>query len=428
MLRISLFLISGLLYCLSDGLKAQFATPTEIQKGNQIESMMKKNKEKFEPVLSNPGRYRVQIIYTQINRDKQNKPHLKHYAYRLDTQAYFYPASMIKLPLAALALEKLNLIGQAGVNRNTRLEIEVDYPCQTGVTKDTTSPTGYPTVANYIRKLFAVSDNDAYNRLYEIVGKHHYNTRLWNLGYPSARFTGRFWGCDDEGNKHTNPIQFYTPEGKPLFRQEPGYFEQGLSNPYGRQVIGKGRYSDSGQYYSEGWDFTQSSFISLWDLHQILISMTMPSAVPAESRFILTEKDYEFLRFCMGASPREFKGPHYNPDEYYDAYVKYLMFGRSKDSVATDQVRIFNKVGMSFGFLTDCAYIIDYKNKTEFFLSAVIYANEDEVINDDNYDYNNIGLPFLRNLGYLFYEYELTRKRKFKPRFSKWNPDGGYLP
>ena len=37
--------------------------------------------------------------------------------------------------------------------------------------------------------------------------------------------------------------------------------------------------------------------------------------------------------------------------------------------------------------MIDCARIYDQKNNVEFMLSAVIYANEDEVINDGKYDY-----------------------------------------
>ena len=60
--------------------------------------------------------------------------------------------------------------------------------------------------------------------------------------------------------------------------------------------------------------------------------------------------------------------------------------------------------------MIDCARIYDQKNNVEFMLSAVIYANEDEVINDGKYDYYNVGMPFLAELGRQFYNYELKRK------------------
>jgi len=48
----------------------------------------------------------------------------------------------------------------------------------------------------------------------------------------------------------------------------------------------------------------------------------------------------------------------------------------------------------------------------EFLLSAVIYVNEDEIFNDDKYEYDEIGLPFLANLGRVIYKYELERKSR----------------
>jgi hypothetical protein len=60
--------------------------------------------------------------------------------------------------------------------------------------------------------------------------------------------------------------------------------------------------------------------------------------------------------------------------------------------------------------MIDCARIYDQKNNIEFMLSAVIYANEDGVLNDGKYDYYNVGMPFLAELGRQFYNYELRRK------------------
>ena len=44
-------------------------------------------------------------------------------------------------------------------------------------------------------------------------------------------------------------------------------------------------------------------------------------------------------------------------------------------------------------------------------LSAVIYTNKDQILNDGKYEYNSIALPFLAELGRQMYRFELTRKR-----------------
>jgi len=60
----------------------------------------------YRQVLTHPDTYRLQILYVQIDRDRHNHPHFHTYAYHADPQLYFYPASVVKLPLACLALEK----------------------------------------------------------------------------------------------------------------------------------------------------------------------------------------------------------------------------------------------------------------------------------------------------------------------------------
>ena len=91
-----------------------------------------------------------------------------------------------------------------------------------------------------------------------------------------------------------------------------------------------------------------------------------------------------------------------------------LLFGAEKGNLP-ENIRIFNKAGDAYGQMIDVAYVVDYKNKIEFFVSAVIYCNSDGVLNDDKYDYNTVGLPFMKNLGKVLYDYEMKREYKIKP-------------
>lgn len=74
----------------------------------------------------------------------------------------------------------------------------------------------------------------------------------------------------------------------------------------------------------------------------------------------------------------------------------------------------------AYGYLIDNAYIADFKNGVEFLLSAVIYVNNNQIFNDDKYEYDEIGFPFLANLGKVIYEYELKRDKKFPSDLSKF--------
>ena len=49
-----------------------------------LETLLASQPERFGTILGNPERYRVQIIYTQIDRDADNRPTFRSYTYRLD--------------------------------------------------------------------------------------------------------------------------------------------------------------------------------------------------------------------------------------------------------------------------------------------------------------------------------------------------------
>ena len=118
----------------------------------------------------------------------------------------------------------------------------------------------------------------------------------------------------------------------------------------------------------------------------------------------------------MSQYPTESTFPPYSADTatYWPAYCKFLLFGSEKGELPKN-MRIFNKVGDAYGQLTDVAYIVDFDKKVEFFLSAAIYCNNDGVLNDDKYDYETLGFPFLKNLGQIIYEHELKREKKILP-------------
>jgi hypothetical protein len=152
--------------------------------------------------------------------------------------------------------------------------------------------------------------------------------------------------------------------------------------------------------------------------HNILKAILFPDAVARETCFNLTEDDYSFLYKYMSQLPRESQSPKYDTS-HYDSYCKFLMFGDNKKPIPKN-IRIFNKVGDAYGFLIDNAYIVDFDKNVEFMLTACIYVNSDGIFNDNKYDYDTIGYPFMANLGKAVYEYELSRPKKFVPNLNRF--------
>ncbi|MNQ90478.1 hypothetical protein D3C85_1058210 [compost metagenome] len=136
----------------------------------------------------------------------------------------------------------------------------------------------------------------------------------------------------------------------------------------------------------------------------------IPEAYPAKERFNLTKADYQLVYTYMSKLPTESNYPTYDPKEFWPTYAKMLFYGREKNAVMEPNIQIFNKYGDSYGFIIDNAYIVDAKNKVEFFLTAVVQSNEDGIYNDGKYEYETVCYPFMKNLGRSIYEYELQRK------------------
>ena len=377
-------------------------------------------------VLQNPAYYRLQMIYTQINRDKQNIPSFNNFYFNYDAESYYNPASMVKMPLAFLSLEKLHHLNQPGLNKNTRMQYDSNYMGQKPLIRDSTSETGFPSIGNFIKRAFLISENDPYNRMYQFMGQEAINTSLHQKGYKRLRITRQFMGFNEEQNRHTNPIKFLTDDGKPVFEQAAAY--NTIPFDFNRQfLLGKGYLNKNDSLINEPFDFTKHNYIPLEDFQQMLQSVLFPLSVPEKQRFDLEKNDRDFLLKYLSQYPSETSYPKYNDSIFYNSYVKFF-FLDSTHSMPSN-VRVFNKVGWAYGFLTDVSYVIDLKNKIEYMLAATIYVNKDEILNDDKYEFESVGQPFLNEAGKAFYNYELKRDRKYRPnleafkiKYDKRNP------
>ncbi|NET32926.1 MAG: serine hydrolase [Cyanothece sp. SIO1E1] len=378
---------------------------------NPITRIIEENAE-LQSIAADPY-HEVQILYTQIDRDSLNQPTLTTYSYNVDDDRYFYPASTVKFPAVLIALEKMKDIG---VPSDSRMEIDSAYSRQSKVRMDESAPNNEPSVAHYSKKILVVSDNDAFNRLYEFIGQDPFNEILSEKGYSKTRMSHRlsiFMSADE--NAHTNPMRFYN--GDDLL------YEQALQ-------VGEGNYSSEEQikkgegYYSGGevlegpFDFTSKNYFPLSEQHQMIQAVIFPDAFP-ENSFDLTPEDRQLVLKYMSVLPgKSGIGIYEDSTAYWDSYAKFLLYGSKEDVTIPSNIKIFNKIGLAYGFTSDNAYIIDTENNIEFFLTAVVHTNPNKIYNDGVYDYETVAFPFMERLGRAVYEYELERKRSNIPDFS----------
>ena len=123
-----------------------------------------------------------------------------------------------------------------------------------------------------------------------------------------------------------------------------------------------------------------------------------PDLEVGRAQFRLSEEHRTFLLQAMSQFPRESRNPVYDEEEYPDHYVKFLLPGLLR--VLPEQgLKIYNKVGQAYGFTIENAYVVDEKRGRSFFLAAVIYTNQDGILNNDQYEYDEVASPFMADLG-----------------------------
>lgn len=415
----SLFYCTLLLLVISNKLTAQWPAPfSSILSGIQ-DSVTKK-------VLVNPKTYRYQLVYTKIDRDQNGIPHFTNYTLHADPENYFNPASMVKMPLAFLAMEKLYELNLPGVNKYTTMQFDSNYQRQVAMYADSSAENKKPSIAHFIKRAFLISENDPYNRLYQFVGQGPTNQKLIAKGYTSTKITRQFMGYTEDQNRHTNGIQFMDEKELPILKLAPQYNKDSFQ--FGAPIlIGDAHWNSKDEVVNAPFDFTRHNNISLVDMQKMLQSVIFPTSVPKQNRFNMTEADRLFLLQYLSQYPSETNYPKYDSAHFYDSYVKF--FFQDSTHAMPKHIRVFNKVGWAYGFLTDVSYVLDTKNNIDYMLSATVYVNSDGVVNDSKYDEETVGFPFLNKVGTAFYEYELKRPRKFKPalknqvkQYEKRNP------
>ena len=329
--------------------------------------------------------YQVQIRYTQINR-RNDSVIFTDYDFQVNDSMYFYPASTVKFPTAVLALERLN--------KTDTLTIDSKYYVE--------GDTIESTFKQDVSEIFSVSDNLANNRLVELLGFETINDNLEKKGITPVRITHRL-GYHSEELK-TKPLIIYLNDSttgitQPILNKTP--IKLKLLNI----TKGSGYYEDDILIH-ESFDFSSKNYYPISSQHNLLKRVIFPQNFETKERFDISAEQHQYLLSAMHTVPRKVG---YDSKTYYDGYCKFFMFGDTKENIP-DHLEIYNKVGFAYGTLTDCAYIKNTEKNIDFMLTATILVNKDGIFNDDAYEYDEIGLPFLAQLGREIYQQELKRK------------------
>ncbi|MBT8188550.1 MAG: serine hydrolase, partial [Croceitalea sp.] len=249
-----------------------------------LENALSSADKRIKKVMDNIGQYEIQIRYTQIDRANDSIIFTDH-DFQVNPQNYFYPASTVKFPTAVATLEKLN--GMDSIDRNFKFYIEGDSV--------------ETTFAHNITEIFAISGNEANNRLIEFLGQDDLNERMKRRGVGPIRISHRLSTINAD-EVSTKPLVIYYNDTmvtttKTIINSPP--------KPLSLKNIKKGDgYYVEDSLYMKSFDFSLKNYFPIEAQSRLLKRIIFPKAFPIEEQFDLTSAQHQFLLDAMQALPK----------------------------------------------------------------------------------------------------------------------------
>lgn len=347
------------------------------------------NDARFRAVLANPAQFRLQAILSW-----PTPTGWKTAKFRAGAE-WNAPASMVKLPLAILTLRRL---AERELALSTELRIINPPECAA----DSAQLREFESISRSIERMLIVSDNGAFNRLLEFVGMQRVNTELVQNGFGEALIQARLGSCTPVDNARGRDFELRQYNG--IYAGMPSSEVQRSHHAprppsHGQNVQIGDAYLDFADQRVEGpRDFGLSNHFSIFDSHRIMCNLADQAAFPEPLLDSLSTAHRRYLLQILRTLPRQALPP-YPQVEYPDSYGKFLLWGDRAD-LMPENLQIANKIGEAYGFLHDSAWISQIgAQPINCVLSASIYVNADGVLNDNKYEYEALGIPFLAELG-----------------------------
>jgi hypothetical protein len=353
---------------------------TEKKLENPIDFALASDSDKIQKVMQNLEAHEVQIMVTDSEGND--------FSFQVNDEMYFYPASSVKFPIAILALEKIATVPH--ITSETDFMVEGDS-LQTTLRKE-------------VKKIFAVSDNEAYNRLFEFLGQDEIEQQLNKKNLSPARISHRL--STDNAYATVTKQTLFLYNDTVYYETRPTQNKSIEALTLQKTQKGKGFYRND-SLIAQPMDFSKKNYLPVATLHELMKRLQFPQQYDKKLQFRLTESDRDFVLKVMHETPKK---QGFTDAEYYDSYVKFFLFGDSKEAMP-EHIKIYNKVGYAYGYLTDCAHIVDTKNDISFTITATIHVNKNQIFNDDTYEYDEIGIPFLAALGKQVHQFYINQKK-----------------
>ena len=359
--------------------------------GDPLPELLKAAGPTVRRVLADARSFEPQIIWTRLAPAGDGWRVQAQHQYGVQRECWFAAASFVKLPLAALIGEFLSAAQLSQQLPALRLVLDRRAACAPLPAAETE---GWP-LLRLLRAMLVVSDNRAYNALYELIGSDALHQRLLELGYRDCRLGARL-GCTGRSAGKL-AARLMGTDGQ-LRAETPAIArERAQRFPHGSALKGQA-WMENGVRIEAAHDFSTSNFMPLPDVHQMTLELGSDAAVGDQPAFALDPTMRLQLASIMRMTPRACPDPQYPAADFHDDHSKWLMPVDGAGRLPASLV-IASKNAESYGYIGDSAFVHDTERGLAFALSAVLFVDRDGVLNDGRYAYQEIGRPFLRELG-----------------------------
>lgn len=381
-----------------------FISHNIFSQNNLLDSLLQTLPNTYAHIIQSPDKFRFQLIYTSIRYNEKGEGMFKDYYFNYSDTVYNYPASMVKFPASIIAVKKIETLNKDNLSLDSKIIMDSLF-CQKSLLSDTVGFPKYPHLRKWIKRMLIISDNEAYTHTYDFINCKTMHSWLKEWGFYNARIINKFIP------KCINDSTYYTPTVYVLDNNNDTIFIQ-----YQDSIC---KFNTSEKNYTVGYVVKKikkkrkiirrkipKSFVKHndWPLnysHQLMKYFIFDQQL---KKLSLNNSHYDSLLKYMGSYPREYSDLNIDSTAYYDTWKKFFIYGGKYKRIQDDTLRSINIIGRAYGFLSETAYIVDFKNNVDFILSASIYVNPNNIM-DNKYNYE-LAYQLFYDISKIIYKYE----------------------
>lgn len=333
-------------------------------------------------VFNNQEEYKLQIRLSRMQNDSLITT-------KIGSENYYYPASLVKFPTVLAVVHKLH---EEGLSLDDEIVLDdVDIRGNKSFIYKTKNGISFKEL---IEKTLVVSDNDYYNVLYHFVGPAYLNDYLNKRGFEDVLIYRCFNGCSKEEQLMTAGHSVYSSSDSLKFKVPErllGWEEISQKFAYSDDKRVGDRFIKKGKVIAAPYDFNENLEFPVNSLHQMMIAFITDSS---NLKWEIGERNRSFVLEKLRQHPVDIGEEDFSVEDF-----KIIGFGNQK--MDNSRFATHSKIGYSYGFITESAYVIDVVSNQSFYLTISMYVNSNNTINDGRYQYNSIATPFMGTLTHI---------------------------